>query len=116
MKALAYRAFLRYNPSRSTAARTFARVQERSVCFLKRFSYVLTKPHALHMRPVNHLIRELSPFTSSVCLALGDQTVSLKDARLLMGAGSGSRITVTVEGKDEEAAVAAIQNYFVLNM
>ncbi len=28
----------------------------------------------------------------------------------------GNRITVTVEGKDEEAAVAAIQNYFVDHM
>ena len=28
----------------------------------------------------------------------------------------GSRITVMVEGRDEEAAVAALQNYFVANM
>ena len=83
---------------------------------MKQFSYVLTKPHALHARPVNHLLREVARFTSSVYLALEDQKVSLKEARLLMGAGSGSRIVVTVEGKDEEAAVAAIQNYFVANM
>lgn len=83
---------------------------------MKQFSYVLTKPHALHARPVSSLVRETSRFTSSVYLALGEQRVSLKDARLLMGAGSGSRIVVTVEGKDEEAAVAAIQNYFVSNM
>jgi len=83
---------------------------------VKQFSYVLTKPHALHARPVNLLLRETSRFTSSVWLALGEQTVSLKEARLLTGAGSGSKIVVTVEGKDEEAAVAAIQNYFVANM
>ena len=28
----------------------------------------------------------------------------------------GSRVTVMVEGRDEEAAVAAIQNYFVVHM
>ena len=83
---------------------------------MKQFSYVLTKPHALHARPVNLLLRETSRFTSSVWLALGEQTVGLKEARLLTGAGSGSKIVVTVEGKDEEAAVAAIQNYFVSNM
>ena len=83
---------------------------------MKQFSYVLTKPNALHVRPVNHLLRETSRFSSSVCLAHGEQTVGLKEARLLMGVGSGSKIVVTVEGKDEEAAVAAIQNYFVANM
>ena len=83
---------------------------------MKQFSYVLTKPNALHARPVNHLMREASRFSSSVCLAHGEKMVSLKEARLLMGAGCGSKIVVTVEGKDEEAAVAAIQNYFVANM
>ena len=83
---------------------------------MKQFSYVVTKPHALHLRPLNLLMRETSRFKSSVHLALGEQKVSLKEARLLMGAGSGSKIVVTVEGNDEEAAVAAIQNYFVSNM
>ena len=83
---------------------------------MKQFSYVLNKQNALHVRPVNLLMREAARFSSSVHLAYGEQTVGLKDARTLMGAGSGSRIVVTVEGKDEEAAVAAIQNYFVANM
>ena len=83
---------------------------------MKQFSYVLNKPNALHARPVSLLMREVSRFSSSVHLAHGEQMVSLKDARALMGAGSGSKIVVTVEGKDEEAAVAAIQNYFVANM
>lgn len=109
-------AALRYNPSRSTAARKFLRAQEGSVCFVKQFSYVLTKPHALHSRPVGNLMREISRFSSSVQLTLGDQLIGLKQTRLLMRAGSGSRVTVTVDGKDEEAAVAAIQNYFVANM
>ena len=85
-------------------------------CFVKQFSYVLTKPHAFHARPLSSLHREASRFSSSVRLALGDCQVSLKDARLLMGAESGSRVVVIIEGKYEEAAVAAIQNYFVANM
>ena len=83
---------------------------------MKQFSYVLTRPHALHARPVSNLLKEASRFSSSVFLALEDRQVAIRDARLLMGAESGSRIVVTVEGKDEEAAVAAIQNYFVANM
>ena len=83
---------------------------------VKQFSYVLTKPHALHARPAGLLLREASRFTSQIHLALEDKLVSLKDARLLMAAGCGSKIKVTIEGRDEEAAVAAIQKYFVANM
>lgn len=85
---------------------------------MKQFNYVLTNPHALHARPIGSLMREASRFQSSIHLVHGGKTVPLKDARQLMddGIDSGSRLTVTVEGKDEEAAVAAIQNYFVENM
>ena len=82
---------------------------------MKQFNYVLTKPHALHARPINSLMREASRFQSSVHLRYGERSVGLKDARRLMSESmdTGSKLTVTIEGKDEEAAVAAIQNYFV---
>lgn len=85
---------------------------------MKQFSYVLTKPHALHARPIASLMREAARFQSGVHLIYGEKTVALKDARKLMNESldAGSRLTVAVEGKDEEAAVAAIQNYFVENM
>lgn len=85
---------------------------------MKQFNYVLTRPNALHTRPISSLMREASRFQSSVHLRCGGQSVGLRDARRLMSEGvdMGSRLTVTIEGKDEEAAVAAIQNYFVENM
>ena len=85
---------------------------------MKQFNYVLTKPHALHARPISSLMREASRFQSSVHLRYGGKSVGLKDVRSLMSEGldSGSKLTVTIEGKDEEAAVAAIQNYFVENL
>ena len=83
---------------------------------MKKFSYVLTKPHALQAKPISNLQREAARFVSQVRLSLEDQLVSLREARLLTGANCGSRLVFTVEGKDEEAAVAAIQNYVVANM
>lgn len=83
---------------------------------MKQFNYVLTKPNALHARPISSLMREASRFQSSVHLRCGEESVGLRDARKLMSVDTGSRLTVTIEGKDEEAAVAAIQNYFVENM
>lgn len=85
---------------------------------MKRFSYILTKPHALHERPISNLVREASRFQSEVQLTYGEKCVGIKHMRKLLGEklSDGSKLTVTVEGKDEEAAVASIQNYFVANL
>lgn len=54
-------------------------------------------------------------FSSKVRLKNGAKSALLAQVRDVMGLDMqcGSKVTVTVEGKDEEAAVAAIQNYFV---
>lgn len=85
---------------------------------VKQFSYVLTNQNALQSRPIGNLMREASRFSSRVSVANGSRAAGLKELRDLMGLNMqcGNRVTVTVEGKDEEAAVAAIQNYFVANM
>lgn len=85
---------------------------------MKQFSYVLTNQDALHTRPMSSLMREAARFSSKVRLVNGTKTAALAQMRDVMGLDMqcGNRITVTtvtVEGTDEEAAVAAIQNYFV---
>ena len=84
---------------------------------MKQFSYVLTNQDALHTRPMSSLMREAARFSSKVRLVNGTKTAALAQVRDVMGLDldmqCGNRITVTVEGTDEEAAVAAIQNYFV---
>ncbi len=85
---------------------------------MKRFSYVLTHQDALEGRNASHLTREAARFSSRISLSDGVKNVLLSEAHELheMGTNAGSRITVFVEGKDEEAAVAAMQNYFVQRM
>ena len=82
---------------------------------MKQFSYVLTNQDALHTRPMSSLMREAARFSSKVRLNNGAKSALLAQVRDVMGLDMqcGSKVTVTVEGKDEEAAVAAIQNYFV---
>ena len=82
---------------------------------MKQFSYVLTNQDGLHTRPMSSLMREAARFSSRVRLKNGAKTALLAQMRDVMGLDMrcGSKVTVTVEGKDEEAAVAAIQNYFV---
>lgn len=86
--------------------------------FTKQFSYVLTNEAALQSKPMNHLTREANRFSSRISLISGARKALLGELRSVMDLGMqcGNKVTVTVEGKDEEAAVAAIQNYFVTNM
>ena len=83
---------------------------------MKQFSYVLTNDSAVQSRQMGNLEREASRFQSRVHLRSGAENVLLAQARALRDMQRGSRVTVTVEGRDEEAAVAAIQNFFVANM
>ena len=83
---------------------------------MKQFSYVLTNDSAMQSRHMGNLVREAARFQSRVQLRSGAENVQLAQARALRDMQRGSRVTVTVEGRDEEAAVAAIQDYFVANM
>ncbi len=85
---------------------------------MKKFSYVLTNGAALHSKAMNLLSREAARFSSRILLSDGERNAPAREPHsvLEMCMRSGSKVTVTVEGMDEEAAVAAMQNYFVTNM
>ena len=85
---------------------------------MKQFSYVLSNENAVQTRSMSNLVREAARFSSKVRLINGAKTAALQEMRAVMGLDMqcGSKVTVTVEGKDEEAAVAAIQSFFVDNM
>lgn len=85
---------------------------------MKRFSYVLTNGAALHSKAMNLLSREAARFSSRILLSDGERNAPVREPQSVLDLymRSGSRVTVTVEGVDEEAAVAAMQNYFVANM
>lgn len=85
---------------------------------MKQFSYVLTNQNALQNKPMGNLMKEAARFKSRVRLSNGVKAAALDEIRTVMGLDMqcGSKVTVMVEGRDEEAAVAAIQNYFVANL
>ena len=85
---------------------------------MKQFSYVLTKPVEQSTRPIGNLIREISRFSIRVNMISDAGKTQPRKPRDMqeLDMRCGSRITVMVEGRDEEAAVAALQNYFVANM
>lgn len=85
---------------------------------MKQFSYVLTKPHGLQSRPLNSLAKEASRFSSRVIVTGEESAAELGETYKVLGMNlqCGSRVRVTIEGRDEEAAVTALQNYFIENL
>jgi len=91
-----------------------ARTDRKECMNMKKFSYEMTKNVAAHAKPLCRLIQESGRFASMVTLRSCENAPVIRLKELLTcGLMGGSTITVTVEGKDEEAAVAAIQNYIV---
>ena len=70
----------------------------------------LINPLGLHARAASKLVDVAKSFASSVTLTKGGKDVDGKSimSLLLLGAPVGSQLELTVEGDDEEAALAGI--------
>ena len=67
----------------------------------------------LEARPVAMLVQVASQFESTVYINVDDRKVNAKSIMGMMSLGldSGEQITVTAEGKDEEAAIEEIEKF-----
>ena len=86
---------------------------------MKSFEYVITDPVGIHARPAGILVKEIKKFAgSTVTIAKGEKSVNALKLMALMGMGikQGDTVTVSVEGGDEEAVAAAIQDFFKNNL
>ena len=86
---------------------------------MKSFDYVITDPVGIHARPAGILVKEVKNYKDSVItLTKGEKSVNLLKlmALMQMGIKQGDKVTVTVEGGDEEAVCAAIENFFKANL
>jgi phosphocarrier protein HPr len=71
---------------------------------------VITLTGDLHARPAGALSVTAAKFSGAVSLTVGSRKADAKSVLGVMGLGatSGQRVTVTADGPDAEAAVAAI--------
>ena len=86
---------------------------------MKSFDYVITDPVGIHARPAGILVKEVKNYKdSTITLAKGEKSVNLLKlmALMQMGIKQGDKVTVTVEGGDEEAVCAKIEEFFKANM
>ena len=86
---------------------------------MKSFDYVITDPVGIHARPAGILVKEVKNYKdSTITLTKGEKSVNLLKlmALMQMGIKLGDKVTVTVEGGDEEAVCAKIEEFFKANM
>ena len=86
---------------------------------MRSFDYVITDPVGIHARPAGILVKEVKNYKDSVItLAKGEKSVNLLKlmALMQMGIKQGDKVTVSVEGGDEEAVCAKIEEFFKANL
>lgn len=78
---------------------------------MKTFTCIIHDKEGLHARPAGLLVNAVKPFASTVTLAKGEKSGDAKKIFKIMGLAvkCGDCITVTAEGPDEDAAIAAAQ-------
>ena len=86
---------------------------------MKTFEYTITDPVGIHARPAGLLVKEIKNFAgSAVTITKGEKSVNaLKLMALMqMGIKQGDTVTVSIDGGDEAAVAAALENFFKANL
>lgn len=87
---------------------------------MKQFTYTITDPVGIHARPAGLLAKAAKALDSTVTIAKADGSKSAAATKLMaimgMGIKTGETITVTVEGGNEEANAAAMEQFFKENL
>ena len=86
---------------------------------MKQFQYTITDPIGVHARPAGLLAKAAKAVDSTVTIAKADgKSAAATKLMALMGLGikQGDTVTVTVEGGNEEANAAAMEQFFKDNL
>lgn len=86
---------------------------------MKQFTYTITDPVGIHARPAGLLVKAAKPLDSAVTIAKADgKSASATKLMALMGLAvkCGETVTVTVEGGNENANAAAMEQFFRDNL
>lgn len=85
---------------------------------MKSFEYTIKDELGIHARPAGMLAKKAKEFESEILLSSDDTTVNATKLISVMGLGikCGDRITVTVNGKDEERAESEMKAFFENNL
>ncbi len=85
---------------------------------MKTFEYTIKDELGIHARPAGLLVKEAKKFESECTITKDGKTKKLTQLMMLMSLGvkQGDTITVSVDGADEDAAVASLKEFFENNL
>ena len=85
---------------------------------MKSFEYTITDEVGIHARPAGLLVKEVKKYDSVINVTKDGKSAEAKKLMSLMGLGvkQGDTVTVSVEGGDEEAVAAKIEEFFKNNL
>ena len=81
---------------------------------MKTFEYTIKDELGIHARPAGLLVKEAKKFESECTITKDGKTKKLTQLMMLMSLGvkQGDTVTVSVDGADEDAAVASLKEFF----
>jgi phosphocarrier protein len=85
---------------------------------MKTFDYKITDPVGIHARPAGLLVKEAKQYDSVITVTKDGKSADAKKLMVLMSLGvkQDDTVTVSVEGGDEEAVAAKIEEFFKNNL
>lgn len=85
---------------------------------MKSFDYVITDEVGIHARPAGLLVKEAKSYDSVIRITKDGKSAEARKLMALMGLGvkKGDTVTVSVEGGDEEAVAAKMEEFFKNNL
>ena len=85
---------------------------------MKTFEYTIKDELGIHARPAGLLLKEAKKFESECTITKDGKTKKLTQLMMLMSLGvkQGDTVIVSVDGADEDAAVAALKEFFENNL
>ncbi len=86
---------------------------------MKQFTYTVTDPVGIHARPAGLLVKAIKALDSAVTITKADgKSAGGTKLMALMGLGikQGDTIAITVDGGNEDANVASLEQFFKDNL
>lgn len=86
---------------------------------MRTFHYTITDALGIHARPAGLLAKTAKAYAdTTITVARGDSTVKASQLMKLMSLGvqQGEEVTVTADGPQEDAAIAAMQSFFTSHL
>lgn len=86
---------------------------------MKKFEYTINDPVGIHARPAGLLAKKAKTLGSTVTITTAEgksATASKLMALMALGIKQGDTVSVSIEGGDEEANAAAMEQFFKENL